>query len=367
MIKKYLTFDDVLLLPNYSEVMPRDAKIKTKLTNKIQLKMPLISSPMDTVTEYEMALTMTLKGGIGIIHKNMTTEMQCEHIARIKNYDGEIREDRASFNDKGELLVGAAISCNEQSLEKAQQLVEAGADVIVVDSAHGHSEGVIKTVKKIKSEIEGIQIIAGNVVTKEGVLALIEAGADAIKVGIGSGSICTTRIISGVGAPQLTAIMEAAEVARKHNVPIIADGGIRYSGDIVKALAAGASTVILGSLLAGYDQAPGEIIEIDGKQYKSYVGMGSEAAMNRGGGDRYFQSKIKKFVPEGIEAYKEYKGDVGATIYQLVGGLKSGMGYNGAKDLNELYEKANFIEISQAGSVESHPHSVTNIKKASNY
>ncbi len=367
MIKKYLTFDDVLLLPNYSEVMPRDTKIKTRITRGVQLKMPLISSPMDTVTEYEMALTMTLKGGIGIIHKNMSTEEQCEIIKRIKNFDGEIREDRASFNKEGKLLAGAAIACNEESLNKAKQLIEAGADVIVVDSAHGHSEGVIKTVKKLKTEIEDIQIVAGNVVTGEGVKALIEAGADGIKVGIGSGSICTTRIISGVGAPQLTAVMEAYQAAKEHDVPIIADGGIKYSGDIVKALAAGAESVVLGSLLAGYDQSPGEVVEIDGEKYKSYVGMGSQIAMERGGGDRYFQSKIKKFVPEGIEAYKEYKGDVKQTIYQLVGGLKSGMGYNGAKTLKDLRDNANFIEISTAGSVESHPHSVKNIKKASNY
>ncbi len=367
MIKKYFTFDDVLLLPNYSEVMPRDTKVSTRITTDLELKMPLISSPMDTVTEYEMALLMTLKGGIGIVHKNMSTEEQVEIIKKVKNYDGDIREDRASFNKEGKLLVGAAIACNEESLDKSRQLVEAGADVIAVDSAHGHSEGVLKTVKKLKENIEGIQIIAGNVVTGEGVKALIEAGAGGIKVGVGSGSICTTRIISGVGAPQLTAIIEAYKVAKEYNVPIIADGGIKYSGDIVKALAAGAETVILGSMLAGYDQSPGEIVKIDGEKFKSYVGMGSEIAMNRGGGDRYFQNKIKKFVPEGIEAYKEYKGDAADAIYQMIGGLKSGMGYNGAKDLNELREKAKFVEISYAGSVESHPHSVKNVKKSSNY
>ncbi len=367
MIKKYLTFDDVLLLPNYSDVMPRDTKVKTRLTNKINLKMPLISSPMDTVTEYDMALAMTLKGGIGIVHKNMTTEEQADIVRKIKTYDGPIREDRASFDEQGRLLVGASIACNEESLEKAKQLVDAGVDVIVVDSAHGHSEGVIKTVKKLRKELPDLQIIAGNVVTPEGTLALILAGANAIKVGVGSGSICTTRIISGVGAPQLTAIMETYRVAKEHNIPIIADGGIKYSGDIVKALAAGAESVILGSLMAGYEQSPGEVVEIDGRKYKSYVGMGSEVAMNRGGGDRYFQNKIKKFVPEGIEAYKEYKGDVNENIYQLIGGLKAGMGYNGAHDLRELREKAKFVEISYAGSIESHPHSVSNIKKSSNY
>ncbi len=367
MIKKYLTFDDVLLLPNYSEVMPRDTKVKTRLTKDLWLKMPLVSSPMDTVTEYEMALTMTLKGGIGIIHKNMDIEEQCKQVSMVKDYSGEIREDRASVDSQGRLLVGAAIACNEQSLEKAKQLIEAGADVLVIDSAHGHSAGVIKTIKKVKENIPGVQVIAGNVVTTEAVEALCEAGVDGIKVGVGSGSICTTRIISGVGAPQLTAIMECSEAAKKYDVPIIADGGIKYSGDIVKALAAGAETVILGSLLAGHDQSPGEVVEIDGQKYKSYVGMGSEVAMNRGGGDRYFQNKIKKFVPEGIEAYKDYKGDVEQTIYQMIGGLKSGMGYNGAETLKDLRENANFVEISYAGSIESHPHSVKNIKKSSNY
>ncbi len=368
MIKKYLTFDDVLLLPNYSNVMPRDTKVKTRLTNKLNIKMPLISSPMDTVTEYDMALLMTLKGGIGIIHKNMTTDEQCEIIKKIKNYDGPIREDRASFNAEGKLIVGASLSCNEHSLDRAQRLINAGVDVLVVDSAHGHSDGVLKTVRKLRNELgEEVQIIAGNVVTPEGALALIEAGANAIKVGVGSGSICTTRIISGVGAPQLTAIMEVYRITSQYNIPIIADGGIKYSGDVVKALAAGAETVILGSMLAGYDQSPGEVIEIDGKKYKSYVGMGSEAAMSRGGGDRYFQNKIKKFVPEGIEAYKEYKGDAKEAIYQIIGGLKSGMGYNGAHDITELRNKAQFVEISYAGAVESHPHSVSNIKKSSNY
>ncbi len=367
MIKKYLTFDDVLLLPNFSDVMPRDTKVKTRISKNVKLKMPIISSPMDTVTEWEMALTMTLKGGIGIIHKNMSTEDQVSHIRKVKEYDGEIREDRASFNDKGELLVGAAISCNEESVTKAKALWDAGADVIVVDSAHGHSMGVIKTIRNLKKEIPGIEIIAGNVVTAEGVESLAAAGADGIKVGVGSGSICTTRIISGIGAPQLTAIIETSKNARKHDIPIIADGGIKYSGDIVKALAAGAEAVVLGSMLAGYDQSPGEVVEIDGQKFKSYVGMGSEAAMQRGGGDRYFQNKIKKFVPEGIEAYKEYKGDVGDAIYQMIGGLKAGMGYSGAKDLRELRENAQFVEISYAGAVESHPHSVKNIKKSSNY
>ncbi len=366
-MKKYLTFDDVLLLPNYSEVLPSETKVNTRITKGVELKIPLISSPMDTVTEYEMALTMTLNGGIGIIHKNMSTEEQVEQIKKVKEYSGEIKEDNASFNKEGKLLVGAAISVNEDTLSKAKQLVEAGADVVVVDSAHGHSKGVIDSVKLLKQEIEGIQVLAGNIVTGEAAKALIEAGVDGLKVGVGSGSICTTRIISGVGAPQLSAVMEVYNVAKEHNVPVVADGGIKYSGDVVKALAGGAETVILGSLFAGYDQSPGEVVEIDGEKFKSYVGMGSQAAMERGGGDRYFQNKIKKFVPEGIEAYKEHKGDVNDAIYQLIGGLKSGMGYNGAKDLKDLRDNANFVEITTAGSVESHPHSVKNIKKASNY
>ncbi len=475
-MKKYLTFDDVLLLPHYSEILPRDVELTTRLTKNIELKTPLVSAAMDTVTESDMAIIMALNGGIGIIHKNMSVEDQVKEIKKVKNYDillnkypfyitddSEVYqaiemmdayqissiivvdEDKklkgiltrkdikyvSDFSDSitkhmssnvvsvkegvsaeealdtvyksklskipvvndanelvglvtmktlkkydmypnktvdknGDLVCGAAVSVNDYTIERVAELVEAGVDVIVIDSAHGHSKSILDMTKLIKSKFD-VDLIVGNVVTKEAVEALAECGADCVKVGVGSGSICTTRIISGVGAPQLSAVIECAKQAKKSNVTIIADGGIRYSGDIVKALAAGANAIMLGSIMAGHDEAPGEVISIDGKKYKSYVGMGSMVAMERGGGDRYFQSKVKKYVPEGIEGVKEYKGSADDTLYQMVGGIKSGFGYLGAIDLETLVKHATFVEITNSGMKESHPHTISVTKSAPNY
>lgn len=476
-MKKYLTFSDVSLLPNYSEILPSETKLQTKLTKKIILNMPLISAAMDTVTEAKMAIMMALNGGIGIIHKNMTITEQVAQLAKVKTYreiftyqvytinqnekiakamllmenkmisscvvvdddnklqgiltsqdlkfiaDSQVvikkamnrnvvylKEDVTFENaykkiyeaklsklpvvndqhqvvglvtlkklnnidkftnkvvDKNKkLLVGAAVSVNEHSFERIEKLIKAQADVIVIDSAHGHSAGVINLVKQVKTKWPNQQVIAGNIVTTDGARALCQAGADAIKVGIGSGSICTTRIVAGVGAPQLSALLAIKEVAQSFKVPMISDGGINYAGDIVKALAAGASTVMLGSLFAGHDESPGDIIEINGKKYKSYVGMGSIAGMKRGGNDRYFQAKVKKFVPEGVEALKPYKGNIDATIYQLVGSIRAGLGYNGSANIGQLQNKARFIEISSGGEKEAHPHALSQMEKAPNY
>lgn len=474
MFEKYLTFDDVLLLPNYSEILPSEANTSCRLTKKINLKAPFVSAAMDTVTESKMAIEMAKNGGIGIIHKNMTIEQQVAEVKKVKTYHEVINyepfyvydntpiqdaieimdyndissvivvdssdrvcgiltrkdlrfitahneqvctvmtttvqtlnenvsyeeakskihelkltkmpvvdvegrliglvtlKDLSSIDsfvnkvvdDNGKLLCGAAVSVNEESINKIQKLVNAGADVIVIDSAHGHSKSVIELAREVKDTFD-IQLIVGNIVTKEAVAAL--SFVDAVKVGVGSGSICTTRIISGVGAPQLSALLQCVTEAKKYNLPVIADGGIRYSGDVVKALAAGADTIMLGSILAGHDQSPGEVIIVNDQKFKSYVGMGSMVAMTRGGGDRYFQSKVKKFVPEGVEALKPYKGNVNDTLYQIIGGLKSGMGYNGAKTLQDLHSNANFVEITSAGMAESHPHSITNVSKSPNY
>lgn len=366
MIKEYLTFDDVLLLPNYSEVLPSEVKLQTMLTKNIKLNIPIISSAMDTVTEADMAICMAQNGGIGIIHKNMSIDEQVEQIKKVKTKKNEKKEIN-NLDKFGNLIVGAAVSVNEHSMNRIDKLHEEKCDCIVIDSAHGHSLSVLNLVKEVKKKYPELELIVGNVVTKEAIRDLAKLDVSAIKVGIGSGSICTTRIISGVGAPQLTALRECIKEARKYNIPIIADGGIRYSGDIVKAMAAGASSVMLGSMLAGHDQSPGDIVGIDGEKFKSFVGMGSEVAMKRGGGDRYFQSGLKKFVPEGVEALKEYKGDVNDTLYQIIGGIRSGMGYNGAKTIKNLFDNANFVKISHSSILESHPHSIQHMKGANNY
>lgn len=479
-----ITFDDVLLEPGYSEVLPRDVDLSTRLTKRITLKVPLLSSPMDTVTEAEMATALALQGGIGIIHKNLTIERQAEEVIRVKRYENGFISDPITassdtpieeiygifreygyknvpiIDDEGILLglvsdldyfypddsgktaqelmtpveslvvekegislkqanaairknklrvlllvdkkgalagmvtrsdlmknerypnavkdehkrlcVGAAISVGQTAMDRASELVDAGVDVLVVDTAHGHSRGVIDMVKAIKKEkrFNHVDVIAGNIATKEGAKALISAGADAVKVGVGPGSICTTRIVAGIGVPQISAVMEAVKAARLANVPVIADGGIKYSGDIVKALAAGAESVMIGSLFAGTDEAPGETEYVNGKIYKSYRGMGSIAAMARGSKDRYAQSDTsdeKKFVPEGIEGRVLYKGKIADYVYMLLGGVRSGFGYIGAKTLQEMHEKARFIKISAAGLRESHPHDVTITKEAPNY
>lgn len=475
--KRALTFEDVLLVPKYSEILPKEVDIKTQLTKNITLNIPLVSAAMDTVTEHRAAIMMARLGGIGIIHKNMDIESQVREIKRVKKSESGIIIDPVSIkatatlkealnimseyrisgvpviddndiligiltnrdlrfendysknveelmtkmplitvkkgttlddaeaifrtnkveklpvvdeNNKlaglitikdlkkrqeyphankdsfGRLRVGAAIGVGQ--LDRARALVEAGVDVLVLDSAHGHSKGIIDTVKLIKKELK-IDIIAGNIATSEAALALVEAGADGIKVGIGPGSICTTRIVSGVGIPQMSAIEECTEVGRKYGVPVIADGGIKYSGDFAKALAAGAQSVMVGSLLAGTDESPGEFITYQGRQYKTYRGMGSIGAMTKGSSDRYFQegTAADKLVPEGIEGRVPHAGSIRDVIFQMVGGLRSSMGYVGARDIIDYQEKAEFVEITSAGLKESHVHDVIITHEAPNY
>ncbi len=479
-IPEGLTFDDVLLVPAHSDVLPRDVDVTTNFTTDIKLHTPIVSAAMDTVTEDDLAIAMARAGGIGVIHKNMTIEQQCEQVRRVKraengmiydpvtigpdanvgaalammkkhhiggipvvdaeglligivtNRDLRFQEDMqepisrimtkdnlvtapkgitladatkilqhskveklpvvdndgklvglitykdlmkikdnpiASKDSKGRLLVAAAAGIKSDTIERIGMLIDAGADAVVLDTAHGHSEGVLRMIKKACEVYKDFQIVAGNVATAAGAKALVEAGVKAVKVGIGPGSICTTRIIAGIGVPQLTAVMEAAEALKGTGVPVIADGGIRYSGDIVKALAAGAGTIMAGSLLAGTEESPGETIIMNGRRFKSYRGMGSLEAMEQGSKDRYFQdmeSDIKKLVPEGIVAQVPYKGTVSEVVYQLVGGLRAGMGYCGAHTIAEL-RNAQFVRITNAGFLESHPHDVTITKEAPNY
>ncbi len=478
-VREALTFDDVLLLPLYSEVLPKDVDVTTRLTRKITLNIPILSAAMDMVTESRMAIAMAQEGGIGIIHKNMSPQDQALEVERVKKFESGIilnpvtmspdqtllealrcmrernisglpivegdrlvgiltnrdlrfekRLDRriaevmtrevvtapegttleeakdimqahkieklpivdedmrlkglitikdiekmerypdACKDELGRLRVGAAVGVGAETMERVSCLIDAGVDVIVVDTAHGHTRGVIETVKRIKGNWPDIDLVAGNVATAEGTLALIEAGADAVKVGMGPGSICTTRVIAGVGVPQITAIMECGKVARERGIPIIADGGIKYSGDITKALAAGAESVMIGSLFAGTDESPGETILYQGMTYKVYRGMGSIGAMKRGSKDRYFQEYVEseaKLVPEGIEGMVPYRGPLSTTVHQLVGGLRTGMGYLGCRDIKELQRKARFIKISHAGLKESHVHDVIITKEAPNY
>jgi IMP dehydrogenase len=369
-IKKGHTFGDVLLVPQYSDVIPREVSTKTRLTRKINLNIPIVSAAMDTVTEAKMAIHMALNGGIGFIHKNLTPVEQAKAVAEVKKAKVDLKKyPDANLDNKKHLLVGAAISIANNNIERARLLVKAGVDVLTIDSAHGDSLNVINAIKKLKKTFPKIQLIAGNIATKSGAQHLIAAGVDALKVGIGPGSICTTRIISGVGVPQLTAIADVYEVASKKQIPIIADGGIKYSGDITKALAAGADSVMLGSKLAATDEAPGKIIKINGKKYKSYVGMGSMVAMKRGSSDRYFQNNMdaSKLVPEGVEAALLYKGHVDNILYQLIGGLRSGMGYCGAKNIPILKKKAEFVKITISGFNESHVHHLDFVKEAPNY
>ncbi|ALP89203.1 MULTISPECIES: IMP dehydrogenase [Clostridium] len=476
-IKEAYTFDDVLLMPNKSEILPREVTTRTQLTKKIALNIPLMSAGMDTVTESKMAIAMAREGGIGIIHKNMTIEQQAKEVDKVKRQENGVITDpiylsedhliqdaenlmaqyrisgvpvtkdgklvgiitnrdiifetdfqkkisdvmtsenlitshekttveeakeilkkhkieklplvdaegnlkglitmkdiekvkkfpNAAKDEKGRLLCGAGVGVTGNMMERIDALVKAQVDVIVLDTAHGHSQGVLDAVKKIKETYPELQVIAGNVATAEAVEDLIEAGADCVKIGIGPGSICTTRVVAGVGVPQLTAVMDCAEVGRKHGVPVIADGGLKYSGDIVKALAAGASVAMLGSLFAGCDEAPGEMEIYQGRSYKVYRGMGSLAAMECGSKDRYFQEGNKKLVPEGVEGRVAYKGFVADTIFQLIGGIRSGMGYLGSKNLETLYETARFVVQTGAGLRESHPHDINITKEAPNY
>ncbi len=358
-----LTYDDVLLLPDASDVVPSEVNTSTRLTRGINLRIPVVSSAMDTVTESTMAIAMAHAGGIGIIHRNLPVEDQVKHVLAVKKANTEY-------------LVGAAVGVGDDGFHRALELIKVGVDVVVVDTAHGHHRAVLEAIERIKAAHPEIQIIGGNVATRAGAQALINAGADAVKVGVGPGSICTTRVVAGVGVPQVTAIMEAHKACVKAEVPLIADGGLQYSGDIAKAIVAGADTVMLGSLLAGCDESPGELIEINGRKFKGYRGMGSLGAMQSRGEqksyskDRYMQDDVlseDKLVPEGIEGKVAYRGPVAATVHQLVGGLRSGMGYAGAATIADLQKSGQLIQITSAGLQESHPHDVMDIADAPNY
>ncbi len=474
-----ITFDDVLLVPGYSEVIPNEVELQTKLTNKITLNIPLMSASMDTVTEHRMAIAMARQGGIGIIHKNMSIEQQAEEVDKVKrseygvitdpfylspdhtlrqaeelmskfhisgvpvtekgrlvgiitnrdlkfetNFDKKIKESMTSeadglvtakegitleeakqilgkarkeklpivddnFNlkglitikdiekqiryplsakdENGRLLCGAAVGCTPDILTRVDELMNAHVDVLVIDTAHGHSANVLKTFAMVKEKYPDLQVIAGNVATAEATKALIDCGVDAVKVGIGPGSICTTRIVAGIGVPQISAVMNCYEMASKYNIPIIADGGIKFSGDITKAIAAGANVVMLGGLLAGCDESPGSFELYQGRKYKVYRGMGSIAAMENGSKDRYFQADAKKLVPEGVEGRVAYKGTVEDTVFQLMGGLRAGMGYCGTATIEALKENGQFVKISAASLKESHPHDIHITKEAPNY
>lgn len=369
-IKEAYTFDDLLLVPAKSEVVPAQVKLQTRLTDNITLNIPIVSAAMDTVTEDAMAIMLAKLGGMGFVHKNMPVEAQAAMIKAVKETEVESSFEDANIDPQGRLRVGAAVGVGESSLERVRALVEAGVDIVAVDSAHGHSQGVIDTVRMIRAEFPELDIVGGNIVTAQGATDLIYAGANVIKVGVGPGSICTTRVVAGVGVPQLTAVNDVYSVARQYGVGVIADGGIKLSGDIAKALAAGGSCVMLGGLLAGTEETPGEVMEVFGKKVKGYVGMGSLSAMQRGSSDRYFQggvSELKKLVPEGIEATVPFKGSIRDVIYQMLGGLRSGMGYCGCGTIEEMHQKAQFVKITGAGLRESHPHDVDNVKEAPNY
>lgn len=370
--KKGLTFDDVLLIPAESHVLPNEVDLSTQLADNIKLNIPLISAGMDTVTEGAMAIAMALQGGLGVVHKNMSIQAQASEVANVKSVVVPSNATKAAVDDQNRLLCAAAVGVTSDTFERAEALLEAGADAIVIDTAHGHSAGVLRKIKEFREHFPKQTLIAGNVATVDATRALFDAGVDVVKVGIGPGSICTTRIVAGVGVPQITAIYDAASAAREYHKPIIADGGIKYSGDVVKALAAGGNAVMLGSMLSGTTEAPGDIFEDNGKKYKRYRGMGSVGAMAQahGSSDRYFQGGVNeanKLVPEGIEARVEYKGDVSDVVFQIDGGLRSGMGYCGAANISELIEKAQFVQITNAGLRESHPHDVQITKEAPNY
>lgn len=370
--KKGLTFDDVLLIPVESHVLPNEVDLSTKLADNIKLNIPLISAGMDTVTEGAMAIAMALQGGLGVVHKNMSIQAQAGEVANVKSVVVPSNATKAAVDDQNRLLCAAAVGVTSDTFERAEALLEAGADAIVIDTAHGHSAGVLRKIKEFREHFPKQTLIAGNVATGDATRALFDAGVDVVKVGIGPGSICTTRIVAGVGVPQITAIYDAASAAREYHKPIIADGGIKYSGDVVKALAAGGNAVMLGSMLSGTTEAPGDIFEENGKKFKRYRGMGSVGAMAQahGSSDRYFQGGVNeanKLVPEGVEARVEYKGDVSDVVFQIDGGLRSGIGYCGAANIPELIEKAQFVQITNAGLRESHPHDVQMTKAAPNY
>tara|TARA_Y100000389_G_scaffold187560_1_gene209087 strand:+ start:1965 stop:3041 length:1077 start_codon:yes stop_codon:yes gene_type:complete len=355
-IKEALTFDDVTLAPKYSEILPSEVDTSIKLTENLKLKIPLLSSAMDTVTESRMAIAIAKAGGIGVIHRNLTIKKQIEEIKKVK---------------KKNLLVGAAVGAGPQELQRAKAILKEGLDLIVVDTAHGHTKKVseiVRLIKKIKDKKTAL--CAGNIATPEAAKFLLKLGVDVIKVGIGPGSICTTRLVAGIGVPQLSAILSVRNGIRNKNVKIIADGGIKYSGDLAKAFAAGADAVMIGSLFAGTNEAPGKIIKIGGKLFKSFRGMGSVGAMNKGSADRYFQLKQKdmsKYVPEGVEGFAKYKGNISDILYKLIGGLRSSMGYLGSKQIKYLRNKPKFVKITKAGFYESMVHNVDVIKSDTKY
>ena len=355
-IKEALTFDDVTLAPNYSEILPSEANTTVSLTNNLKLKIPLLSSAMDTVTESKMAIAIAKAGGIGVIHRNLDIKTQVSEIRKVKKYS---------------LKVGAAVGASEKEFIRAKEIINEGVDLIVVDTAHGHTKKVGEIIKYIKkSKNNKIALCAGNIATPEAAKFLIKLGVDIIKVGIGPGSICTTRLVAGIGVPQLSAILAVRNGIKNKKVKIISDGGIKYSGDLAKAFAAGADAVMIGSLFAGTNETPGKLIKKNGKLFKSFRGMGSVGAMNKGSADRYFQKKQKdmsKYVPEGVEGFVKYKGDVGSIIYKLVGGLKSSMGYLGSKNIIGLRNKPHFVKITKAGFYESMVHNVDVIKSDSKY
>ena len=355
-IKEELTFDDVTLTPKYSEILPSEVDTSIKLTENLKLKIPLLSSAMDTVTESRMAIAIAKSGGIGVIHRNLSIKKQIEEIKKVK---------------KNKLLVGAAVGAGPHEHQRAKEILKEGLDLIVVDTAHGHTKKVseiIKLIKKIKDKKTAL--CAGNIATPEAAKFLLKLGVDIVKVGIGPGSICTTRLVAGIGVPQLSAILSVRNGIRNKNVKIIADGGIKYSGDLAKAFAAGADAVMIGSLFAGTDEAPGKIIKKNGKLFKSFRGMGSVGAMNKGSADRYFQLKqkdISKYVPEGVEGFAKYKGNISDILYKLIGGLRSSMGYLGSKQIKYLRNKPKFVKITKAGFYESMVHNVDVVKSDTKY
>jgi len=355
-IKEALTFDDVTLVPKYSKILPSEVDTSIKLTSNLKLKIPLMSSAMDTVTESKMAIAVAEAGGIGVIHRNLEIKKQIEEIRKVK---------------KQKLLVGAAVGAGPKELKRAKEILDEGVNLIVVDTAHGHTKKVseiIKYIKRIKDK--KIALCAGNIATPEAAKFLLKLGVDIIKVGIGPGSICTTRLVAGIGVPQLSAILSVRKGIKNKNIKIIADGGVKYSGDLAKAFAAGADAVMIGSLFAGTDEAPGKIIKINGKLFKSFRGMGSVGAMNKGSADRYFQKKQKdrsKYVPEGVEGFSKYKGEVKNIIYKLIGGLRSSMGYLGSKQIKYLRNKPQFVKITKAGFYESMVHNVDIVKSDTKY
>ena len=355
-IKEALTFDDVTLAPKYSEILPTEVDTTVKLTNNLKLKIPLLSSAMDTVTESRMAIAIAKAGGIGVIHRNLNIKKQITEIKKVK---------------KHKLIVGAAVGAGFHEFKRAKEIIKEGVDLIVVDTAHGHTKKVseiIKYIKKIKNK--NIALCAGNIATPEAAKFLIKLGVDIIKIGIGPGSICTTRLVAGIGVPQLSAILSVRKGLKNKNVKIISDGGIKYSGDLAKAFAAGADAVMIGSLFSGTNETPGRLIKKNGKLFKSFRGMGSVGAMNKGSADRYFQIKqkdISKYVPEGVEGFVKYKGDVGSIIFKLIGGLRSSMGYLGSKDIFKLRNKPNFVKITKAGFYESMVHNVDVIQNDKKY